>query len=155
MPFLWLDVTEIDARMTDGTRLACALVSLHLRAGAAPLALCWQLAHLVLQAFKAVQPAKREAKWCLSFFLAVCVLRRCRLVLGLRMELRLYIRVCVEIGGLGFWVRMLIQRLSSSRPALCCWRLFREEALLAVGDFGRLPPSCRPDSTRGNWRRWS
>ena len=59
-------------RMTDNTGLACALMSLYWRAGAASLALCWQLVHLVLQAFQAVQPAKSEAKWTLSLFLVLC-----------------------------------------------------------------------------------
>lgn len=61
--------------MSEGTKLACALVSLRWRAGAASLALCWQLAHLVLQAFEAVKPAEGEAKWNFSFLLAMCFLR--------------------------------------------------------------------------------
>lgn len=55
--------------MTDSTRLARALASLSRGAGAASLALRWQLAHLVLQALEAVQPAKSEAKWSPSVFL--------------------------------------------------------------------------------------
>lgn len=65
---------KIDARVADGTRLAGALMSLYRRAGAASLALRRQLIHLVPQALKAVQPAKRDAKWSLSFFLVVRLL---------------------------------------------------------------------------------
>lgn len=59
-----------DTGIKDGTSLARAFPSLHWRAGAASLALCWQLAHLVLQALKVVQPAESEAKWRPSHFLA-------------------------------------------------------------------------------------
>lgn len=59
------------------------------------------------------------------------------------MELRLHVGVRVEKGGMGFGVWVLVRRLSGSRPALQRQRLAREEALLAVGDFRLLPPSCR------------
>lgn len=55
--------------MTDSSRLAHAAVSLSMRAATASLALRWQLAHLLLQALQAVQPAKSDAKWIISFLL--------------------------------------------------------------------------------------
>ena len=145
----WTDASEpsLGSELTvfQLARLACALTWLNRRAGAASLS--WQLAHLVLQALKAVQPAKSEAKRRLPLFLGKLLLWRDRLVLG-GVRIKQCVGVWVEKRGLRSWVRLSIRRLSSSRPALRCQRLPSEEALLAVGDLGLLSPRCRPGSNR-------
>lgn len=147
----WFRTKSLLGKLTvfQPARLACALTWLNRRAGAA--SLCWQLAHLVLQALKAVQPAKGEAKRRLSLFLGKLLLWRDRLVLG-GVRIKQCVGVCVEKRGLRSWVRLTIRRLSSSRSALCRQRLPSEEALLAVGEFGLLSPRCRPGSNCCRWR---
>lgn len=115
----------------DMTGLACALASLSWRAGLAFLTPCWQLAHLVLQVFKCVQPAKSEVEWSLSLFLLY------RLTLGIQ------VWECVERVGQRFWARRLILWLSS------LWL-----SLNLLGHLALLLPRCRLDSTRWCQRGW-
>lgn len=140
-----------DGRMGHGPSLTWAPTCLYRGAGTAPLALCWQLDHFILQVLQAVKLTESPVGWSSSsFLLQVFLCRRSQMFWRLGMNLRLQSRVGVEEGGPGFGVGGVALWLGNSSSGLSCWRLLRGEAVLTQ------PPTAWSNGiSPGSWRRGS